>query len=303
MIFAVDPWKFHAHPEVWLLVASIVGLALFATRVIGPKVVRDGSPIVTGWQKLWFTSGVLIMWAAADWPIHDIGEKYLYSVHMAQHLLLTMVVPPLFLLATPTWLARLIVGDGWFAGHIIRRLCRPLVAGLLFNGAFVLVHWPALVNASVQSAPLHFSLHVMLVSTALLMWMPICGPLPEMRLSLPGQMLYLFLQSVIPTIPSAWLIFAEKPVYHAYDTAYHLWGIDPVTDQQIAGVMMKLGEAFYIWGLILVLFFKWSSRHMEAERAGIVVTEREVLTWDEVRTELDELARHGPPAPTEPTSN
>ena len=140
-----------------------------------------------------------------------------------------------------------------------------------------------------------------LAATALLMWMPVCGPLPEVRLSLPGQMFYLFLQTIIPTIPSAWLIFAERPVYHAYDTSFRLWGLDAVTDQQIAGVMMKLGEAFYIWGLILVLFFKWSSRHMEAERAGVLVSERDVLTWEEVRTELDELARHGPPAPPEPS--
>ena len=106
MIAAVDPWRFHAHPEVWLLIAGIIGLALYATRVIGPKVVRDGSPIVTGRQKFWFVFGVVMLWVAADWPVHDIGEHYLYSVHMAQHLLLTMVVPPLFLLATPTWLAR-----------------------------------------------------------------------------------------------------------------------------------------------------------------------------------------------------
>ena len=276
-----------------MLVASIIGLAIYAVREIGPKVVRDGSPIVTRRQKICFFAGVAVLWTAADWPMHDIGEHYLYSVHMAQHLLLTMVAPPLFLLATPTWLARLVVGDGWFAGNVVRRLCRPVPAAALFNAAFVLVHWPALVNASVRSAPLHFSLHLMLFSTALLMWTPVCGPLPEMRLSLPGQMFYLFIQTIIPTIPSAWLIFAEKPVYSAYNTGYHLWGINPVTDQQIAGVMMKLGEAFYIWGLILVLFFKWSSRHMEAERASVIVTEREVLTWDEVKGELDELARPG----------
>jgi putative membrane protein len=298
VIGAVDPWRFQAHIEVWVLIAGIVGCWWYATTVIGPKVVRDGSPIVTRRQKMWFVAAIATLWIAADWPMHDIGERYLYSVHMLQHLLLTMVAPPLFLLATPTWLARLIVGDGWFAGNIVRRLCRPVPAAVLFNAAFALVHWPAVVNQSVSSAPLHFSLHVMLVSTALLMWMPVCGPLPEMRLSLPGQMFYLFLQSIIPTIPSAWLIFAERPVYDAYDTTYHLWGINPVTDQQIAGVMMKLGEAFYIWGLIMVLFFKWSSRHMEAERAGVVVTERDVLTWEAVRDELDELARHGP-APTE----
>jgi putative membrane protein len=298
---AVSPWRFQAHPEVWLLVASIVGLALYATRVIGPKMVRGGEPVVTGRQRGWFIAAVVMLWVSADWPLHDIGEQYLYFVHMAQHLVLTMIVPPLFLLATPTWLARLIVGDGWFAGKIVRRLCHPVVAGLLFNAVFVFVHWPPTVNTSVDVAPVHFALHLLLFGSALLMWMPVCGPLPELRLSLPGQMFYLFAQSIIPTIPSAWLIFAEKPVYHAYDTAFRLWGIDAVTDQQVAGVMMKLGEAFYIWGLILVLFFKWSSRHMEAERAGVLVTERDVLTWDEVRAELNELERHGP-APTEPTT-
>jgi hypothetical protein len=43
----MNPWRFQPHPEVWLLVASIVGLAIYAVRVIGPKVVRDGSPIVS----------------------------------------------------------------------------------------------------------------------------------------------------------------------------------------------------------------------------------------------------------------
>src|SRR2546425_487802 len=83
-------------------------------------------------------------------------------------------------------------------------------------------------DASVQSAPLHFSLHLLIFGTALVMWMPVCGPLPELRLSLPGQMFYLFCQSIIPTIPSAWLIFAEKPLYSAYDTPNRLWGIDAV---------------------------------------------------------------------------
>jgi len=288
---AVNPWRYHAHPEVWVLVAGIVGLGIYAARVIGPKVVRDGSPVVTRRQKGWFIAAVTIMWVAADWPVHDIGEQYLYTVHMAQHLLLTMVAPPLFLLATPTWLARLIVGDGWFAGSILRRLCRPVVAGVIFNAVFVFVHWPPMVNESVQIAPLHFSLHVLIMASGLLMWMPVCGPLPEYRLSLPGQMFYLFLQSIIPTIPSAWLIFAEHPVYRAYDTTYRLWNISAVDDQQLAGVLMKLGEGFYIWGLIVVLFFKWSSRNLAADRAGIVVTERDVLTWDDVQSELDELER------------
>jgi len=297
----VNPWRFQPHPEVWLLIASIVGLAIYATRVIGPKVVRDGSPIVTRRQKIWFLLAVLLMWAASDWPVHDIGERYLYFVHMMQHLTFTMAVAPLFLLATPTWLARLIVGDGWFAGSILRRLCRPVVAGVIFNLAFILVHYPPTVNASATNGALHFSLHVLIVFAALLMWMPVCGPLPELRISLPAQMLYLFCQSIVPTVPSAWLIFAEHPVYRVYDTAYRFGNIDAVSDQQLAGVIMKLGGGFFLWGVIFVIFFKWSARHMEAERVGYLVSERDVLTWDEVQAELSALERSGP-APVEPTS-
>ena len=54
------------------------------------------------------------MWAVTDWPMHDIAEERLYWIHMVQHLVLTVVVPPLLLLAVPTWLARLIIGDGRF---------------------------------------------------------------------------------------------------------------------------------------------------------------------------------------------
>jgi putative membrane protein len=284
-----------------LLVASVVALAVYAVRVIGPKVIRDGSPIVSRRQKGWFALAVVTMWAAADWPVHDIGERYLYSVHMFQHLVLTMAVAPLFLLATPTWLARLIVGDGWFAGTVVRRLCRPVVAGLLFNAAFVLVHYPPTVNTSATNGALHFGLHLLIVSTALLMWMPVCGPLPEARLSLPGQMLYLFCQSIVPTIPSAWLIFAEHPVYRVYDTAYRMGGIDAVSDQQAAGVFMKLGGGFFLWAVIFVIFFKWSARHQEAERVGVLVSERDVLTWDEVQAELAELERRGPAPSESPT--
>ena len=275
-----------------MLVAAIVGFGVYAVRVIGPKAVRDGSPIVTRRQTLWFFLGVAVLWAAADWPVHDMGERYLYFVHMLQHLAFTMVVAPLFLMATPTWLARLIVGDGWFAGNFLRRLCRPVIAGLLFNAAFVFVHWPPTVNTSATNGALHFGLHVLIVTTALVMWTPVCGPLPELRISLPGQMLYLFCQSIVPTVPSAWLIFAEKPLYRVYDTVYRFGNIDAISDQQTAGVIMKLGGGIFLWAVIFVLFFKWASRHEEAERRGVQVKSDDVLTWDAVKAELDSLERN-----------
>ena len=88
-------------------------------------------------------------------------------------------------------------------------------------------------------------------------------------------------------------------MYRVYDTAFRLGGISAVSDQQVAGVIMKLGGGFFLWSVIFVIFFKWSARHQEAERVGVLVSERDVLTWDEVQAELTELERRGP-APAEP---
>jgi putative membrane protein len=288
---------FQPHPEVWLLIAGLASLGLAAVRIVGPKAVPPGEPVVSRRQVAWFVAALAVTWAASDWPVHDVAEERLYLVHMLQHLTLTFVVPPLFLLATPTWLARLVVGEGWFAGSVLRRLCRPVVAGVLFNAVVVFSHWPAVVNNSVGVAPLHYGIHVLLVGTALLMWMPVCGPLPELRLSLPGQMVYLFLMSVVPTIPAAWLTFADGVVYKVYDVPTRLWGIDVTTDQQVAGLIMKLGGGFYLWGIIIALFAKWAARNEAAERAGrVYVTERDLLTWEQVEAELSTVG----PAPKEP---
>jgi putative membrane protein len=305
VVAAVDPWNWQAHPAVWLLVGGIAALGFYATRVIGPKVVTDGSPIATSRQKGWFALALVLLLIAADWPVHDIGERYLYSVHMVQHLLISFLIPPLFLMATPEWLARLIVLDSGRVSTWIRRLARPVPAAVLFNGITIFLHWDGAVTRSVESAPFHYSMHLLLFTSALLMWMPVVAPLPELRISLPAQMIYLFLQSVIPTIPGGWLTFADNAVYKVYDQPDRLWGINVIDDQQAAGAFMKIVGGFYLWILISVLFFKWAkgqeALNARADRPAVVRDERYDsvsgnLTYESVAAEFERLG----PAPPEP---
>ena len=110
-----------------------------------------------------------------------------------------------------------------------------------------------------------YLLHVLVVSTSLLMWLPVCGPVPELRIGVAGAMIYLFLQSVVPTVPAAWLTFAEDVVYQAYDTPVRLWGISVTDDQQLAGAIMKTAGGFYLWAIVIYLFFtKFAARHDES---------------------------------------
>ena len=76
------PLAFQWHPEVWLLVAFLIGAYVYSVRVIGPRAVPAGQQIVTRRHLICFTGAMLVLWAASDWPVHDIAEKYLYSMHM-----------------------------------------------------------------------------------------------------------------------------------------------------------------------------------------------------------------------------
>ena len=149
----------------WLLVAFLVGAYVYTMRVIGPRAVGPGQQVVSRLNLICFVGAMLVLWGASDWPVHDISEEYLYSVHMLQHMALSYFLPPLALLATPTWLARTIIGDGRVY-RAMRGLTHPVVAAVLFNGTVMIVHIPLLVNASVHggNAPLHYGMHVLLVT-------------------------------------------------------------------------------------------------------------------------------------------
>lgn len=259
------PWAWRPHPEVWVMVLVLALMYFYVTRVIGPKAVPKGEPIITRSQSRWFFIGLFTLWLAADWPMHDIAEDYLYSVHMVQHLLLTWVVPPMMLLATPEWLARLVLGRAR-AYRAYKWITRPLVAGILYNAIFALGHAPFIVDDSVKWAGFHFTAHLTIVLAALIMWTCVCGPLKELRIGLPNQCIYLFLMSVLPTIPGGWLVFAQHVVYKAYIHPWpSLWGLSPSDDQQLAGFIMKVVGGLYLWSIIIVLFFRWGREQDEAD--------------------------------------
>lgn len=262
-------WAFHAHPDVWLLVAVLGGAYWWAVRR-GEGASRR--------QVLLFSLGLAALWVHADWPVHDIAEERLLSVHMVQHIGFQLIAPPLLLLGMPAWLLQLLVAP---VLGVLRVLTRPLVAALLFNALVVFTHWPVMVNASLESEPLHFLVHALLFGSALLMWFPVLnlGRVPQLpQLGEAGRMVYLFLQSVLPTVPASFLTFAEKPVYRFYAEAPRAFGLSAVDDQQVAGALMKVYAGSILWGVIIVMFFRWYARDQRAAH--------DVLRWEDVEREL-----------------
>jgi putative membrane protein len=254
-VTAFPEWQ--PHIEVWILTAGIAALGIYVARVIQPKAVEAGHPPITGRQKFMFWTGLLVFWVASDWPIHDISEERLYWVHMVQHALITLVLPPLMLMSVPTWLSKLVLGEGALK-RFVYFWGRPIRAVIVYNLLIALSHWALIVNNSITYSWLHYGIHTLVVGSAFLVWMSICGPEPELRAPPPLQMVTLFLMSVIPTIPAAFLTAAEGVIYTGYDHAVRLWGFDVVDDQQVAGVVMKVISGFYLWGIIGFIFFRWA---------------------------------------------
>ena len=178
--------------------------------------------------------------------------------------------------------------------RIVRFFSKPVVAAVVFNAIVMVTHIPGVVNTTTVIGPLHFALHLMLVLTAVLAWMPVVGPLPELQMRHGGKMIYLFLFSVVPTVPAAWLWLAERPVYAHYgDQPVRVWNIDAINDQQVAGLIMKVGGGFFLWTIMIYMFFKRFGRETLQEnsyrrpQASEPALTDDVLTYDVVTAAFD----------------
>jgi putative membrane protein len=276
----------HTHPDVWLLIAALLAGYVIAVVRLGRRHAAPGEPAVTPFQVTCWVLGVVAVWVAADWPIHDVAEGNNYSVHMVQHLVLSMVAPPLLLLGTPPWLLRAVLRPRWLF-RLVRSLARFLPALIVFNVVLVLTHWPAIVDFSLRAELPHFLVHALIFVSAFIVWLPVVSPLPEIpRLSPPGRMIFLFLQSVVPTVPASFLTFGSAPLYKFYEDVPQLWGLSTVDDQRLAGLIMKIGAGLLLWLLIALIFFRWAAdeERGSAARRGWQDLDREVTRMSEMET-------------------
>lgn len=246
------------YPEVlaWIL---LVNVAYLLAVNLFRRTYSWGSPVSVR-QQVYFSLGLWTIYLSEGTPLHLISETYLFSAHMIQHILLTLVMPPLILLGTPDWFLRPLYN--WTPTRwIMKVLVHPVVALLAFNLIYSFWHMPIAYQATLYFHWFHGVQHIILVFTALMMWWPICSPLPELpRLSDGAQMFFIFLVGVSQIAVFGIITFAESIMYQFYARAPRLWGIDPQTDQQLAGVIMKIGGMAIFIIAWIIIFFRWVAR-------------------------------------------
>ncbi len=260
-----DILAFHAHLDVLgLTIALVIGYE-YGLRKLAATHAPRGEIAVTRRQRLFFYAGVVSLFVVSGWPVHDIGERSLFLFHMTEHLIIALTAAPLILLGTPWWLLRAVLRP---VMPVVKVLAKPFVALFLFNGMLGLIHVPGVVELMLRSDVAHFIIHGALFGTAMLMWFPVMGPIPDVpRLPPFLRMGYLFLQSLVPTIPASFLTLGDQPLYKIYETFPRLWGISAHTDQVLAGFLMKFGGGFVLWGAIAFVFFRW---YADEQRYGAI---------------------------------
>jgi putative membrane protein len=269
---------------VWaVLLVAMAGYVLALAR-LGPSRVTPGEPVATRRQLAAFFCGVGLLWLASDWPVHDLAERYLYSVHMVQHELLALPAPPLILVGMPDWMLRTLLR--WAPLRAVARVtARPIVAGAVFNTVVVVSHIPAVVDYTLDHHAVHFFAHVVLFSAALIMWWPVVNRLPEYRrMSYPAKLLYLFLMTVVPDAPILFLALSTGPVYHFYRTAPRPFALSALGDQQLAAGIMNMANIVFFGCMGAAMFFRWWGQEEAHARRGAPAS---TLTWDDVRAELE----------------
>jgi putative membrane protein len=256
--------SWHGHPEV------LIGLVVLqAAYLLGVGPLREKyqwAIRVESKDVILFTTGVVVLFVAMLSPLHVLADDYLFSAHMLQHVLMTLIAPPLLILGTPDWLLRPLLKPV-VAYRAVRLLTNPFVAFFLFNMTFSLWHIPAMYGSSVLLKYVHIGEHMLFMSTATLMWWPLVSRSTALpRLTYPFQMIYLFGLSLAQIIVFGMVTFSQAPVYEHYVHTPRIWGIDPLADQQIGGIIMKVGGGLMFLTLFIVNFFRWYRHEEEQSR-------------------------------------
>jgi putative membrane protein len=251
------PWSWE--PAIIVPLAVLLG-------VYTAGVFRRGHIHILRWRHASFYAGWLTLALALVSPIHELGEK-LFSAHMLQHEILILISAPFISAAHPGATVLWAFAPGHRANlggrvHAIERstpvalLTRPLAAWLLEAAALWIWHIPVLYQATLTSDWIHATQHLSFFVTAVLFWSALYG-VGRSAMSYGAATFYVFGTAVHCSALGALLTFSSVLWYPVYQQTTQAWGLAPLQDQQLGGVIMWVPSGIVFVVIGLALFAKW----------------------------------------------
>lgn len=242
-------------------VEVLLGVALLGLVYAAAWARRRGQPERA--RIACFYAGLVALLLTLNGPLHDLGDVYLFSAHMVQHLLLTLVIPPLLLLGTPGWMGdRLLapLSERPVARRIALTVTRPVPALAAYTAALVLWHLPVAYDLALRVHAWHIVQHLTLLGAAAIAWWPVLSPSAlAPRLHYGAQLLYVFAFGMPMTVVAAMIAGAEDLLYASYASAPRAFAITPFADQRLGGVIMWVPAGVIPLLAFTAIFFRWAA--------------------------------------------
>ncbi len=253
----VTGWSFDV--EAWLPVLLAAWGYLVLVRAVDRA--HPANPVPR--RRIWYWMAGLVTLLVATQSVLGAYDTTLFTVHMAQHVLLTMVAAPLLLLGAPvTLLLRAASADvrrdvilPVLHSRALRVLSHPVVAWTQFAVVMWASHFSGLFEAALEDPVVHVLEHVIFLASALLFWWPVVGadPAPR-RLSHPMRIGYLLVGMPFSSFLGLAIFSATTVLYAHYATLERDWGQPPLEDQQWAGgIMWAAGDLVFLIAVVLAI--------------------------------------------------
>lgn len=241
------------------VVDGIMALSVVYALVVGPG--RKYLAPEESFDKkraIYFGLGVLILVGAVATPIDHIGETYLFSVHMLQHVILMFALPPFFILGTPPWLADFLFRTEGL-GRVLKLFVNPIVACVAFNAVLIFWHFPAFYELALRDPLVHLLEHVTFILVSIFMFWPLLGDDTTVKPPHYGMKILYVLGVSLGQLPLfAVLTFSSEVIYPTYAKAPRYYpDLTPLGDQMLGGVVMKFVAAAFMFIGLTVLFYRW----------------------------------------------
>jgi|GEM_PF-173650 len=237
-------WDYHPS----IVIGIVAMTALYTLAMTRWRVKYKWAEEVPVGKARAFYGSMVLLWLLLDGPLHHLSDELLFSAHMFQHLGLQLVWAPLFLWSIPGWMLRPLVKNR-HVRRVAYTITRPVPAFVVYNLTTVIWHVPALYNLALEDHPFHIFEHLLFMSTACVFWWPLIGSLPEVpRPAYGAQIFYVFANMFAMKVLGIGISLQDDVIYTYYLSVPRVWGLTPLADQQIGGLLMWLPGGLFLWG-------------------------------------------------------
>ncbi len=252
-------WVWSSPPPAVVLALGLAALAYAR----GVRRLRRDDPALLPWRRIAaFHGGLTVLALAIAPPLHALAST-LFSAHMVQHVLIVVVAAPLLVAGRPAVVlaAGLRAGSGGrhvVASVVTRARALPLVLAPVITGLVLWAwHLPTLYELALANEAVHLAEHAMFLGAAVLFWGVLADSRHRGPLGPPAAVLAVLANAVQGAALGAVITFAAAPLYPIHAARAAEWGMPPLDDQRLAGVIMWVPPGLVYVGVMVALLVGW----------------------------------------------